>query len=54
MVLQRPLLLEEENLGGINSPGAAPALVPSSNQPKPLAKPKHQVILCPLGGLGCD
>jgi hypothetical protein len=54
MVLQRPLLLEEENLGGINPPGLAPALVPSSNQPKPLAKPKHPSILCPLGGLGCQ
>jgi type IV secretion system protein VirB10 len=53
MVLQRPLLLEEENLGS-NPPGAAPALVPSSNQPKPLAKPKHTGILCPLGGLGCE
>jgi type IV secretion system protein VirB10 len=54
MVLQRPLLLEEENLGGMNAPGAAPALVPSSNQPKPLAKPRHTGILCPLGGLGCE
>lgn len=53
MVLQRPLLLEEENLGN-NPPGVAPALVPSSNQPKPLAKPKHTGILCPLGGLGCE
>jgi type IV secretion system protein VirB10 len=53
MVLQRPLLLEEENLGS-SSPGAVPALVPSSNQPKPLAKPKHTGILCPLGGLGCE
>lgn len=53
MVLQRPLLLEEENLGS-NPPGSAPALVPSSNQPKPLAKPKHQIILCPQGGLGCE
>jgi type IV secretion system protein VirB10 len=53
MVLQRPLLLEEENLVG-NAPGAAPALVPSSNQPKPLAKPNRPQILCPMGGLGCE
>jgi type IV secretion system protein VirB10 len=53
MVLQRPLLLEEENLGGTNSPGTAPALVPAANQPRPLAKPKRMGILCPAGGLGC-
>jgi type IV secretion system protein VirB10 len=53
MVLQRPLLLEEENLGS-SPPSVVPALVPSSNQPKPLAKPKHTGILCPLGGLGCE
>jgi type IV secretion system protein VirB10 len=50
MVLQRPLLLEEENLSGTAS-GAAPVLVPAANQPKPLRKPH---VLCPLGGLGCE
>lgn len=50
MVLQRPLLLEEENLSGTAS-GAAPALVPAGNQPRPLRKPH---VLCPLGGLGCE
>jgi type IV secretion system protein VirB10 len=54
MVLQRPLLLEEENLAGTNPPGAAPALIPAANQPKPLAKPNRPHILCPIGGLGCE
>ena len=53
MVLQRPLILEEENLAGVNSPGQAPALVPSANQPKPMEKPKNARVLCPLGGLDC-
>lgn len=53
MVLQRPLVLEEENLAGVNSPGMAPALVPAANQPKPLQKPIHARVLCPLGGLDC-
>jgi len=54
MSLQRPLLLEEANLSGMGEPGGAPALVPSANQPKPLEKPIHPRILCPLGGLGCE
>jgi len=49
MELQRPLLLEEENLTG-----AAPALLPAANQPKPLGKPIHSQVLCPPGGLGCQ
>jgi len=49
MVLQRPLLLEEENLSG-----AAPVLAPAANQPKPLEKPNRAHILCPPGGLGCE
>jgi type IV secretion system protein VirB10 len=53
MILQRPLLLEEENLSN-QPPGAAPAFVPSSNQPKPLQKPIRPHILCPTGGLGCE
>jgi type IV secretion system protein VirB10 len=52
MLLQRPLLLEEENLSGA-TPGMAPALVPAANQPKPLGKPKPHIV-CPLGGLGCE
>ena len=50
MVLQRPLVLEEENL---TSAGSAPALVPASNQPKPMDKPARVRVLCPPGGLGC-
>jgi hypothetical protein len=49
MVLQRPLLLEEENLSG-----AAPSLAPAANQPKPLDKPGRAQLLCPPGGLGCQ
>jgi hypothetical protein len=48
MVLQRPLILEEENLTG-----GAPGLRPSANQPRPLNKPDHANLLCPPGGLGC-
>ena len=54
MSLQRPLLLEEENLAGIGQPGGAPTFVPASSQPKPLEKPIHPRILCPLGGLDCE
>jgi type IV secretion system protein VirB10 len=53
MVLQRPLLLEEENLSSV-PPGMAPALVPAPNQPRPLDKPNRARIMCPPGGLGCE
>lgn len=53
MVLQRPLLLEEENLAGTGTPGSAPALVPAAEQPRPLEKPKRVHVICPPGGLGC-
>lgn len=49
MVLQRPLLLEDANLSG-----AAPSLVPATNQPKPMDKPNRARVLCPPGGLGCE
>jgi type IV secretion system protein VirB10 len=51
MVLQRPLLLEEENL---NAGTGSPALVPAANQPKPMEKPQRARIICPPGGLGCE
>ena len=51
MMLQRPLTLEEANLGGVGAPGTATALVPSASQPKPMEKPR---VLCPPGGLGCQ
>jgi hypothetical protein len=53
MVLQRPLLLEEQNLAGLTGPGAAPVLVPAANQPKPIEKRRPR-ILCPPGDLGCE
>ena len=53
MVLQRPLILEEENLVAGGAPGAAPALVPSANQPKPIQKARRVRVMCPPGGLGC-
>ena len=54
MILQRPLVLEEENLGGVGQPGSAPGLVPAPNQPRRLEKPKPTGVLCPPGGLGCE
>jgi hypothetical protein len=50
MMLQRPLILQDENLGST----AAPALVPAADQPKPLDKPAHSQVLCPPGSLGCE
>ncbi len=52
MVLQRPLLLEEENLAGVSDPGAAPALEPAANQQKPITSHRPR-IMCPPGTLGC-
>jgi hypothetical protein len=49
MVLQRPLVLEEQNLTG-----SAPTLTPAANQPRPLDKPGRTQLLCPPGGLGCQ
>ncbi|HEY3704271.1 MAG TPA: hypothetical protein VGL22_04370 [Terracidiphilus sp.] len=51
MVLQRPLILEEENLAAGQG---TPALVPSADQPKPMEKPNRAHVLCPPGGLGCQ
>ena len=53
MVLQRPLILEDENLAGVGEPGTAPALVPVANQQKPITNHRPR-ILCPPGGLGCE
>ncbi len=54
MVLQRPLILEEENLATAGGTGAAPVLVPVADQPKPIDKPRRVQVLCPPGGLGCN
>jgi type IV secretion system protein VirB10 len=51
MMLQRPLVLEEENLTAGNG---APALVPAATQPRPMEKPHRARIVCPPGGLGCE
>ena len=53
MVLQRPLELEEENLAGAGQPGAAPTLVPASDQQKPITSHRPR-IMCPPGSLGCE
>ena len=53
MVLQRPLVLEEDNLTGGTGRGEAPALVPAANQQKALEKPNRARVMCPLGGLDC-
>jgi type IV secretion system protein VirB10 len=53
MVLQRPLELQEENLAGAGQPGAAPALVPASDQQKPITSHRPR-IMCPPGSLGCE
>ncbi|HEX4285777.1 MAG TPA: hypothetical protein VHZ28_11850 [Terracidiphilus sp.] len=52
MLLQRPLMLEEENLAG--GSGGAPSLVPAAEQPRPVDKPNRAHVLCPPGGLGCQ
>ena len=54
MLLQRPLMLEEENLSTAPQPGFAPVMVPAANQPKPMEKPRRPRVMCPLGGLGCE
>ena len=54
MVLQRPLILEEQNLASNGAPDPATTLVPAANQPKPMEKPNHARVLCPPGGLGCE
>lgn len=53
MILQRPLVLEEGNLGATPAQGPA-ALVPAPNQPRPMEKPNRARILCPPGSLGCE
>jgi len=51
MVLQRPLVLEEQNL---RLAGEAPVMVPAASQPKPMEKPRRATVMCPPGGLGCE
>ena len=54
MVLQRPLVLEDQNLAAAGSPGAPTLLAPAPNQPKPVEKPGRAQVMCPPGGLGCQ
>lgn len=54
MVFQRPMILEEANLREGVAPGAAPAMVPSADQPRRLEKPGKPAVFCPPGGLGCS
>ena len=54
MVFQRPMILEEANLAEGVAPGAAPAMVPSADQPRRLEKPGKPAIFCPPGSLGCS
>ena len=57
MVLQRPLVLEEENFSSnIPEGGTAPTFVPSANQVRPMNKPAihRSQMVCPAGTLGCS
>ncbi len=54
MVFQRPMILEEANLAEGVAPGAAPAMVPSADQPRRLEKPIKPAVFCPPGSLGCS
>jgi type IV secretion system protein VirB10 len=53
MVLQRPLVLQESQLAGLDESRGQAQLVPGSNQQQPLPKRKQR-ILCPFGSPGCD
>ena len=54
MVLQRPLILEEQNLAPAGSAGAPPALVPSSQQPRPMQRPSRNQMTCPPDAVSCN
>jgi len=49
MMLQRPLIVQEDNLSG-----SALGMVPAANQPRPMEKPARTQLLCPPGSLGCE
>jgi hypothetical protein len=52
MVLQRPLVLQESQLAGMDESRGQAQMVPA-NQQQPLPKRKQR-ILCPFGSPGCD
>jgi hypothetical protein len=54
MVLQRPLILEDANLSPMTADGAVAPLVPFSQQPRPMDKPRRVRVICPPGSLGCE
>jgi hypothetical protein len=54
MVLQRPLILEDANFSYAAADGGGQPLVPASQQPRPMEKPRHPRVLCPPGSLGCE
>ncbi|WP_263359545.1 TrbI/VirB10 family protein [Acidicapsa ligni] len=57
MMLQRPLILEQQNLATSVPEGAqTPGFVPTGNQQRPLNKPviPRAYLLCPPGSLGCQ
>jgi len=54
MVLQRPLILEDANFASATVDGGVQPLVPASQQPRPMDKPRHPRVLCPPGSLGCE
>jgi hypothetical protein len=52
MVLQRPLVLQESQLAGLDASRGQAQMTPG-NQQQPLPK-RRQRILCPFGSPGCD
>jgi type IV secretion system protein VirB10 len=52
MVLQRPLVLQQAQLAGIDEARGPAQMVPAGQQ-QPMQKPKQR-ILCPFGSPGCD
>jgi len=52
MVLQRPLVLQESQLAGLDESHGGAQMTPA-NQQQPLPKRKQR-ILCPFGSPGCD
>src|ERR1700730_4331240 len=52
MVLQRPLVLQESQLAGMDENHGQAQMVPGSQQ-QPLPK-RRQRVLCPFGSPGCD
>ncbi len=52
MVLQRPLVLQQSQLAGVDEAHGQAQMVPASQQ-QPMQKPKQR-ILCPFGSPGCN